>query len=93
MSVREPDPLREHVDALQQQVTHLKDAADRARRGKQRADQGAHPAGQGRYRCPSEPAKKAGQAAERGQSQWQSTKADAQAKMRDLHPLGRKRGA
>ena len=31
MSVRESDPLRQHLDALQQQVTHLKDAAEQAR--------------------------------------------------------------
>jgi hypothetical protein len=31
MSVAESDRLREYVDALQEQVTHLKDAADQAR--------------------------------------------------------------
>jgi hypothetical protein len=31
MSTRLADQLREYVDALQKQVTHLKDAADQAR--------------------------------------------------------------
>lgn|GEM_PF-3578876 len=31
MSVRETDRVREHVDALQQQVTELKNSADQAR--------------------------------------------------------------
>jgi len=93
MSVRESGRLGEHVEALQQQVTELKEAADRAREETSeqvrarieqvKADLAAHrePAGE-----------KAGQAAGRPQSQWQSVKADAQAKMRDLQDrIGRKR--
>jgi len=93
MSVRESGRLGEHVEALQQQVTELKEAADRAREETSeqvrarieqvKADLAAHrePVGE-----------KAGQAAGRPQSQWQSVKTDAQAKMRDLQDrIGRKR--
>jgi peptidoglycan hydrolase CwlO-like protein len=83
----------EHVEALQQQVTEVKEAADRAREETSeqvrariehvKADLAAH-----RERA----GEKAGQAAGRPQSQWQSVKADAQAKMRDLQDrIGRKR--
>jgi DNA repair exonuclease SbcCD ATPase subunit len=93
MSVRESDALREHVDTLQKQVTHLKDAAERARKENSeqvkariqqaKADMAAHHESAG---------EKAGQAAEGAQSQWQSMRADAQAKMRDLQDrIGRKR--
>ena len=93
MSVGESDQLREYVDALQEQVTHLKIAADQAREEtsaqlrtrieQAKADAAAH----------QEPAREqAGQAAGRTQSQWQSMKADAAAKMRDMHDrIGRKR--
>jgi hypothetical protein len=93
MSTRLADQLRENVDALQKQVTHLKDAADQAREEtsaqvrtrieQAKADVAAH----------EEPARdKAGQAAGRTQSQWQSMKADAAAKMQGLHGrMGRKR--
>ncbi len=86
MSVRESDQLREHVDALQAQVTELKIALDQAREESReqvrariqqvKADIAAH----------QETARgKAGQAAGRAQSQWQVMRADAAAKMRDLH--------
>ena len=93
MSVGESDQLREYVDALQEQVTHLKIAADqareetsaqlRARIEQAKADAAAH----------QEPAREqAGQAAGRAQSQWQSMKADGAAKMRDMHDrIGRTR--
>ena len=93
MSVGESDQLREYVDALQEQVTHLKIAADqareetsaqlRARIEQAKADAAAHqePAGE-----------RAGQGAGGGQSQWRSMKADAAAKMRDMHDrIGRTR--
>jgi DNA repair exonuclease SbcCD ATPase subunit len=93
MSGRESDALREHVDTLQKQVTHLKEAAEQARQENseqvkariQRAktDMAAHHESAG---------EKAGQAAEGAQSQWQSMRADAQAKMRGLQDrVGRKR--
>jgi chromosome segregation ATPase len=86
MSVRESDQLREHVDALQEQVEELKNAMEQARNETReqvkariqqvKADIAGH----------QESAReKAGQAAGRAQSQWQSMKADAQAKARDLH--------
>ena len=85
MSTRLADQLQEYVDALQKQVTHLKNAADqareessaqvRARIDQAKADAAAH----------QEPApEQAGQAAGRAQSQWQSVKANAAAKMQDL---------
>jgi hypothetical protein len=93
MSGNESDQLREYVDALQKQVTHLEDAADqareetsaqvRARIEQAKADVAAH----------QEPARdKSGPGAGRTQSQWQSMRADAAARMRDLHGrIGRKR--
>ena len=85
MSTRLADQLQEYVDALQKQVAHLKNAADqareessaqvRARIDQAKADAAAH----------QEPAPgQAGQAAGRAQSQWQSVKANAAAKMQDL---------
>ena len=85
MSTRLADQLQEYVDALQKQVTHLKNAADqareessaqvRARIDQAKADAAAH----------QEPAREqAGQAAGRAQSQWQSVKANAAAKIQDL---------
>jgi hypothetical protein len=50
MSTRLADQLREYVDALQKQVTHLKNAADQARE-ETSAQVRAHRAGQGRCRC------------------------------------------
>jgi len=93
MSTRLADQLQEYVDALQKQVTHLKNAADqareetsaqvRARIDRAEADVAAH----------QEPAREqAGQAAGRAQSQWQSVKANAAAKMQDLQDrIGRRR--
>ena len=86
MSVREIDHLRKHVDALQAQVTELKISLAQARRESReqvrarirqvKADIDAH----------QEPAReKAAQTAGRAQSQWQMMRADAAAKMRDLH--------
>lgn len=85
MSTRLADQLQEYVDALQKQVTHLKNAADQAgeessaqvreRIDQAKADAAAH----------QEPApEQAGQAAGRAQSQWQSVKANAAAKIQDL---------
>lgn len=81
----------EHVEALQQQVTELKEAADRApRRPASRSGRASSRSRQISPPIGSRPAKKRG--AGRPQSQWQSVKADAQAKMRDLQDrIGRKR--
>jgi hypothetical protein len=93
MSGDQSDRLREYVEALQQQVTHLKDAVDQAREEtsaqvrarivQAKADAAAH----------QEPTRaQAGQAAGRAQSQWQSMRADAAAKMRGLQDrMGRQR--
>jgi hypothetical protein len=85
MSGDESDQLRQYVDALQEQVTHLKISADEAREESSaqvrtrieqaKADAAAH----------QEPTRdKAGQAAGRAHGQWQSMKADAAAKMQGL---------
>jgi hypothetical protein len=93
MSVAESDRLREYVDALQEQVTHLKDVADQAREEisaqvRARIEQAKADAAADQERA----REGAGQGAGRGQSQWQSVKADAAAKMRGLHGrMGRKR--
>jgi hypothetical protein len=93
MSVGTSDRLREHVDVLQQQVTHMKAVADRAREEtseqvEARIEQVK--AGLAAHRESAH--EQAGQAASRAQSQWQSVKADAQAKMRGLQDrIGRKR--
>jgi len=86
MSVSEPDRIREHLDALQKEVSELMDSADRA--GQENSGQVKARAAQvkadvaARRKSASE---KAGQAAAgRTQSQWESIKADAAAKLRDL---------
>ena len=86
MSVRESDRIREHLDALQKEVTELKDSADqasresseqvRARLGQVKADITAH----------RESVNEKANQADAGstQSQWQSIKANAAARIRDL---------
>jgi cell division septum initiation protein DivIVA len=92
MSDREPDRVREYVDTLQKQVTHLKAAMDLARKETSeqvrtriqqvKADMAAQESA-------SEPA---GQATGRAQSPWQSIRANAAAGARDMHDrMGRKR--
>ena len=93
MSVHETDRVREYVDDLQKQVTHLNRVLDLARRENSeqvrtriqqvQADLAAH----------QEPASdKAGQAAGRAQSPWQSIKANAAVGARDLQDrIDRKR--
>jgi hypothetical protein len=92
MSVGESDQLREYVDALQKQVTHLKNAADQAREETGAQVRARIEQAKADVAAQQEPAReKAGQAAGRGQSQWQSMKADAAAKMQDLQDrIGRK---
>ena len=93
MSTPLADQLREYFDALQKQVTHLKDAADQAREETSAQVRARIEQAKADVAADQEPAReKAGQAAGRGQSQWQSMKADAAARMRDLHGrIGRKR--
>ena len=86
MSVREPDPLREHIDALQKQVAELRDSAERAlgetsEQVEERIRQvKAQPSAQQETLRD-----KAGQAAGHARSPWQSIKADAAARFRDAH--------
>jgi hypothetical protein len=84
MSTRLADQLREYVDALQKQVTHLKNAADQAREETSAQVRARIEQAKADVAADQEPARdKAGQAAGRAQSQWQSMKADAAARMRD----------
>ena len=93
MSVAESDRLREYVDALQKQVTHLKDAADQAREETSAQVRARIEQAKADAAADQEPARdEAGRAAGRGHGQWQSMKADAAAKMQDLHGrMGRQR--
>jgi hypothetical protein len=93
MSTPLADQLREYFDALQKQVTHLKDAADQAREETSAQVRARIEQAKADAAADQEPAReKAGRAAGRAQSQWQSMKADAAARMRDLHGrIGRKR--
>jgi hypothetical protein len=93
MSVGESDRLREYVDALQEQVTHLKDAADQAREEISAQVRGRIEQAKADVAADQEPARdEAGQAVGRGHGQWRSMKADAAAKMQGLHGrMGRKR--
>lgn len=93
MSTPLADQLREYFDALQNQVTHLKDVADQAREETSAQVRARIEQAKTDVAADQEPAReKAGQAVGRGQSQWQSMKADAAARMRDLHGrIGRKR--
>jgi hypothetical protein len=85
MSGDESYRLREYVEALQEQVTHLKISAYEAREEssgqvKARIEQAKADAA-----ADQEPARdKAGQAGGRGHGQWRSMKADAAAKMQGL---------
>jgi hypothetical protein len=92
MSVREPDRVREYVDTLQEQVTHLKAAMHLAR--KETSDQVRTRIQQVKAdMAAQEPASdKAGQTASRAPSPWQSIKANAAAGAQDLHDrMDRKR--
>jgi hypothetical protein len=93
MSVGESGRLREYFDALQKQVTHLKDAADQAREETSAQVRARIEQAKADVAADQEPAREgAGQAADRGHGQWESMKADAAAKMQGLHGrMGRKR--
>ena len=85
MSGDESDRLRERVDALQKQITHLKNSADQAREGTSAQVRARIEQAKADAAADQEPAReKAGQAADRAHGQWQSMKADAAAKMRGL---------
>ena len=85
MSIHETDRVREYVDTLQKQVTHLKRVMDLARKETSeqvrtriqqvQADLAAHQ---------DSASEKAGQAADRAQNPWQSIRANAAAGARDL---------
>ncbi|HEX6527244.1 MAG TPA: hypothetical protein VF070_45635 [Streptosporangiaceae bacterium] len=92
MSVREPDRAREYVDTLQKQVTHLKTAMDLARKETSEQLRTRIQQVKADMAAQESATDKAGQAAGRTQSQWQSIKANAAAGARDLHDrMDRKR--
>ena len=89
MSTPSADQLREYFDALQKQVTHLKDAADQAREETSAQVRARIEQAKADVAADQEPAReKAGQAAGRAQSQWQSMKADAAACRARIHDRG-----
>jgi hypothetical protein len=88
----EPDRVREYVDNLQEQVSHLKTAMDLAR--KESSEQVRSRIQQVKAdMAAQEPAsERAGHAADRAQGKWQSIRANAAANARDMHDrMGRKR--
>ena len=92
MSVREPDRVQEYVDTLQKQVTHLKTAMDLARRETSEQVRTRIQQVKADMAAQESASDKAGQAAGRTQSPWQSIKANAAAGARDLHDrMDRKR--
>jgi hypothetical protein len=93
MSVHETDRVQEYVDNLQSQVTHLKRLIDLARRETSEQVRTRIQQAQADLAAHQEPAsEKAGQAAGRAQSPWQSIKANAAAGARDLQDsIDRKR--
>jgi hypothetical protein len=94
MSVRESEEVRDHIDALQHQVTELKVAVDQAgRESSQQVSARVEQVKADLSRQASSARNDSGQAADQSQSQWQAMKADVAAKMRDLHNrIERKRG-
>jgi chromosome segregation ATPase len=93
MSTHESQEVRDHIDALQRQVTELKQSVEQARQETSekitaRVEQVKESLNQ-----QSDSASGSGQGDGRPQSQWQTMKAQAAAKTRDLHDhLERKRG-
>jgi hypothetical protein len=85
MSGDESDTLRECVEALQEQVTHLKISAYDAREESSTQVRARIEQAKADAAADQEPAREqAGQAADRGHGQWRSMKADAAAKMQGL---------
>ena len=93
MGVRESGQLQEHLDALQKQVTHLRNSADQAREESSAQVRARVEQAKADIATHQKSAQEAtGRAAERAQSQWQSMRADAAAKMGNLHDrIDRKR--
>lgn len=86
MSGDESDTLQKCVEALQDQVTHLKISAYEAREESSAQVRARIEQAKADAAADQEPAREqAGQAADRGHGQWQSMKADATAKMQGLH--------
>ena len=85
--------LSEQVDALQKRASDLKSSADQAQREtNEQVNARIKDAKADIAARQSDVREKAGQAADRAQSQWQAMKADAAAKTQDLqNRIGRKR--
>jgi hypothetical protein len=85
MSVREPQAVRQHIDALQRQVNELKESVEQA--GRETSQQITARVEQLRaaQTRQADPVSDAGQAADQSQNQWQAMKAHVAAKMRELH--------
>jgi hypothetical protein len=93
MSVREPQAVRQHIDALQHQVNELKESAEQASRETSQQVTARVEQVRAALSRQTDPVSGAGQAADQSQNQWQAMKADLAAKMRDLHDrIDRKRG-
>lgn len=91
MSVRESEAVREHIDALHQQVDELQRSVKQARR--EPSQQVAARVEQAEAAMSHQAGDRAPQPAGQSQSQWQAMKADMAAKVRDLHDrLEHKRG-
>jgi cell division septum initiation protein DivIVA len=92
MSVREPDRVREYVDTLQKQVTHLMHVMDLARKETSEQVRTRIQQVKADMAAQESASESAGQAADRAQNPWQSIKANAAAGVRDLHDrIDRKR--
>jgi chromosome segregation ATPase len=93
MSVREPQAVRQHIDALQHQVNELKESAEQASQETSQQVTGRADQVRAALSRQTDPASDAGQAADQSQNQWQAVKSDLAAKMRDLHDrIDRTRG-
>jgi hypothetical protein len=85
MSVREPDRVREYVDTLQEQVTHLRAAMDLARKETSEQVRTRIQQVKADMAAQESASEKAGQAADGAQNPWQSIRANAAARARDVH--------
>jgi chromosome segregation ATPase len=93
MSVREPQAVRQHIDALQHQINELKESAEQASRESSQQVTGRAERVRAALSRQTEPASDARQAADQSQNQWQAMKTDLAVKMRDLHDrIDRTRG-
>jgi hypothetical protein len=93
MSVHVLGAVREHLDALQHQVTELKGSVEQARRETSQQVTAHGEQVKEALNRQSESASEAGQAADQSQNQWQAMKTQAAARMRDLHGrVERRRG-